>query len=259
MTAKVLLNFLFKHWREVIVVTSLLGVIIKTQLDYRALNKAYEISQQSLQEQVEGLRKIHEEELKRRDTAIRKYRETIDTIEENYENSQEESCETKKTKKEPAWKKAIQQIRRSWLMRLLMLMALSGLLSIPAYGEDPGRFTFLGQNQCAPYEGILFDPKATSTILADRYGLNIGCEARIKYQLDIQAADYELKLDNLQIRHDSLLQEYVLRVDSLERESDALAKALKRQSKKTPVLWVAVGLASGMAISYGAYRVFNEQ
>ena len=144
-------------------------------------------------------------------------------------------------------------------MRLLMLMALSGLLSLPAYGEDTGRFTFLGQNQCAPYEGVLFDPKATSIILADRYGLNIGCETRIKYQLDIQAADYELKLENLQIRHDSLLQEYVLRIDSLERESDALANALRKQSKKNPALWVAIGVASGMAISYGAYRAFDER
>ena len=92
-------RFGLKHWRELIVMGSLLAVIIKTQLDYRALNKAYEISQQSLQEQVEGLRKIHEEELKRRDAAIRKYRETIDTIEEDYENSQEEVARLKRQKR----------------------------------------------------------------------------------------------------------------------------------------------------------------
>ena len=143
-------------------------------------------------------------------------------------------------------------------MRLLILMALSALLSNPAFGADNGRFTFLGKNQCAPYEGVLFDPKATAHILADRFALNNDCEIRVKYQLDVQAADYDLQLQNLQIRHDALLQEYVLRIDSLERESDALANALKKQSKKNPALWVTIGVASGIALSYGAYKVFNE-
>ena len=49
-----------------------------------------------------------------------------------------------------------------------------------------------------------------------------------------------------------------MRVQSLEREADALANALKKQSKKNPVLWVAIGVAGGMAASYGAYKVFNE-
>jgi|TARA_R110000824_G_scaffold219333_2_gene406206 hypothetical protein len=116
----------------------------------------------------------------------------------------------------------------------------------------------MGKNQCALYEGILFDPKATSIILTDRYALVIGCEAKIKYELDTQATDYDLQLQNLQIRHDALLQEYVLRIDSLERESDALADALKKQSKKNPALWVTIGVASGIALSYSAYKVFNE-
>jgi|TARA_R110000824_G_scaffold219333_2_gene406205 uncharacterized membrane protein YccC len=84
------IKFGLKYWRELFVVASLLTVIIKTRMDYQALSRAYEISQQSLQEQVEGLRKIHEEEINRRDAAIREYREAIDAIEETYKNSQEE-------------------------------------------------------------------------------------------------------------------------------------------------------------------------
>jgi predicted Holliday junction resolvase-like endonuclease len=74
------IKFGLKYWRELFVVASLLTVIIKTRMDYQALSRAYEISQQSLQEQVEGLR----------DAAIREYREAIDAIEETYKNSQEE-------------------------------------------------------------------------------------------------------------------------------------------------------------------------
>lgn len=94
------IKFGLKYWRELLVVGSLLAVVIKTQLDYRALNKAYEISQQSLQEQVEGLQKIHEEELKKRDAALRSYRTTLEEIERGYLESQEEVERLKKQKRD---------------------------------------------------------------------------------------------------------------------------------------------------------------
>ena len=94
------IKFGLKYWRELLVVVSLLAVIIKTQLDYRALNKAYEISQQSLQEQVEGLQRIHEEELRKRDEALKTYRATLDEIERGYLESQEEIKRLKKQKRD---------------------------------------------------------------------------------------------------------------------------------------------------------------
>jgi hypothetical protein len=142
-------------------------------------------------------------------------------------------------------------------MRLLTLMALS-LWSNSASAEALGQFTFLGFNESAPFEGILFDPKATATILADRSFLNSDCEIKIKYSLDTQTTEYTLELKNLQIRHDALINEYDMRTQSLEREADALAEALKKQSNKSPVLWAIAGIAGGIAMSYGAYKVFNE-
>ena len=142
-------------------------------------------------------------------------------------------------------------------MRLLMLMVLS-LWSNVAYSEEPGRFTFLGQNQCAPFEGVLFDPAATARILSERTTLNNECEIRLKYSIDSLSAQHALELQNLQIRHDSLINEYDMRVASLEREADSLANALKKQSQRNPALWVAAGIAGGIVMTYGAYRVFNE-
>lgn len=142
-------------------------------------------------------------------------------------------------------------------MRLLTLMALS-LWSNIAVATTPGKFTFLGENQCAPFEGVLFDPTATANILAEAQTADDNCKLVLQYELDKQKVEHELQLQNLTIRHDALLAEYDMRVQSLEREADALANALKKQSKKNPILWVAVGVASGMAVSYGAYKVFNE-
>jgi len=142
-------------------------------------------------------------------------------------------------------------------MKLLTLITLS-LWSNVALANDAGKFTFLGYNQCAPFEGVLFDPTATGKILANAVTADESCEIKLKYNLDKQKAEYELDLQNLRIRHDALVSEYDVQLNSLRRENDALSKALKKQSAKNPVLWVAVGVVSGVAMTYGAYRVFNE-
>lgn len=83
-----LLQFALRNWKEIIVILSLSMVTLKTRIDHRALSKAYEISQQSLKEQVDSLKDIHEEELRQRDKALKSYRSLIDTLERNYLESQ---------------------------------------------------------------------------------------------------------------------------------------------------------------------------
>lgn len=83
-------KFALKNWREILVIFSLVLVVIKTQMDYRALNKAYEVSREEMKLQIDSLRDIHAEELRQREQALESYRETIDKIEKNYLQSQEE-------------------------------------------------------------------------------------------------------------------------------------------------------------------------
>ena len=142
-------------------------------------------------------------------------------------------------------------------MRLLALLTLS-IWSNAAHATNPGVFTFLGENQCAPFEGILFDPTATANILTEIQTSRDECGIKLTYELGKQATEYELQLQNLRIRNDALTQQYTTSIDSLQRENDALSQALKKQSKQNPVLWVAVGVASGIALSYGAYKVLDE-
>ena len=91
-------------------------------------------------------------------------------------------------------------------MRSLTLMVLS-LWSSAAFAQEPGQFTFLGQDQCAPFEGVLFDPAATATILAEHTAVQSQCDIKMKYALDTQATEHALELQNLRIRHDSLASE----------------------------------------------------
>jgi hypothetical protein len=84
MTWAKILQFGLKNWREIIVVACLSLVAIKTQLDYRALNKAYEISRQEMELQIDSLREIHAEEIRQREEAIESYRSAMEEIEQNY-------------------------------------------------------------------------------------------------------------------------------------------------------------------------------
>tara|TARA_R100000697_G_C5427710_1_gene192051 strand:+ start:335 stop:718 length:384 start_codon:yes stop_codon:yes gene_type:complete len=93
-----ILQFALKHWKEIAVIVSLLAVSVKTRLDYRALNKAYEISKQETEERIEALHAIHSEELARREDALKRYKEALDELQDNYDESRDD-LEREKQKK----------------------------------------------------------------------------------------------------------------------------------------------------------------
>ena len=90
MIKKQILQFCLKYWKEIAVVVSLSLVSIKMRMDYNALHKAYEISQEETRERIEALQYIHSEELARRDHALDVYKKALKDIREEYEKSQEE-------------------------------------------------------------------------------------------------------------------------------------------------------------------------
>ena len=142
-------------------------------------------------------------------------------------------------------------------MRLLTLLALS-MWSNNAYATNQGVFTFLGKNQCAPFEGTLFNSTATANLLAQAQIFERSCQTKLDYELSKQKAELDLEIENLTIRHQSLETEYRFTIESLNRENDALSEALRKQSKKNPWLWFTVGVVGGIAMSYTVYEVVNE-
>jgi len=79
-----------KNWKEITIIVLLLTVIGKMHYDYRQLETAYETSQESLQNQIEGLQDIHAEELQRKEQALQNYREALDLLEREYEKERGE-------------------------------------------------------------------------------------------------------------------------------------------------------------------------
>ena len=96
--SQTLLRFLRKNWKETLVILCLLIVVGKMRVDYNRLANAHETMRTSLQEQIVGLQAIHEEELARRDAAMRTYKEEIGKIERRYEANLESIKDERETK-----------------------------------------------------------------------------------------------------------------------------------------------------------------
>ena len=139
-----------------------------------------------------------------------------------------------------------------------MFLSLLLMLGSPAAAADAGQFTFLGEQQCAPFEGVLFDVPALSEILARQSTANLACQARIEYELSVEAASYELELRNWEIQYTALHEETSLLIFQKDAEIDQLQKSLLSQSPRNNWMWAAGGVAVGVVATYGAYRLFNE-
>jgi hypothetical protein len=136
-------------------------------------------------------------------------------------------------------------------------MYLSLLISL-AVADEP-QFTFLSENQTAPFEGVLFNPPAVADLLVKPKELQLQCDLNMEYELSAQAAEYDLRLSNEVSRHEALEAEYRLTVMSKDSQIENLKTIVKRNSPVSNWVWFVGGSAVGAAMTYGAYRVFNVQ
>ena len=96
MTSEAVLRFALKHWKELLMIALLVVVMGKFRYDYRQLELAYEASRHSMEEQISGLKAIHEIELEKREEALEGYRSAMAQLEKNYLDSQIELEKEKK-------------------------------------------------------------------------------------------------------------------------------------------------------------------
>lgn len=137
-----------------------------------------------------------------------------------------------------------------------MFLSLLMMLLSPAQATE-GKFTFLGVQQCAPFEGILFDPPALSTILASRASAHLVCQSRLEYELSVEAASYDLEIQDLEISIASIRAESTLLITQKDLEIQQLQESILRQSSDNRLWWYVGGIATGVVTTYGAYRLFQ--
>ena len=123
---------------------------------------------------------------------------------------------------------------------------------------EPPQFTLVGQDEPAPFEGVLFNKRGIAELLVLPLEYRLECDLEVEYRIDVQATEFQLERQNFQIRLDALTSEYDLRIEQKDMEIVALQEAMLAQAPTRKWWWFAGGVASGVAITYGAYRVFNE-
>ena len=88
--------------------------------DYKQLENAYETSRQSLQAQIAGLQAIHQKELNQLQDSLQTYKDAMDQIEKDYQQSQEALEELKDSKRREYGRQFSQD--REALAESIMLM-----------------------------------------------------------------------------------------------------------------------------------------
>ena len=139
-----------------------------------------------------------------------------------------------------------------------MLLSLLLLTSV-ATAEDPGKFTIMGTNECARYEGVLFDVSATAEILSRANVRTAECNLRVDTELEKKEIEFDFERENFDIRYTSLKDEYDLVLEQKDLEIGSLQETIKKHSPRNQWMWYAAGAASGIAVTYGAYRAFNNE
>jgi hypothetical protein len=100
------LPFVIKHWKVLLILALSLALFLKMQSDYKSMEAAYQTRIESSQAQIEGLKVIHETQLREQQLLMESYLESIAAIEEEYEDTREE-LERERNRK-------IDRIEREW-------------------------------------------------------------------------------------------------------------------------------------------------
>ena len=140
------------------------------------------------------------------------------------------------------------------LSRVLALL----LVSSTALADD-GKFAVLEESQPAPFGGVLFDKSAVADIMTEKATWQSQCDIEVEYQLDVAGTEFELERKNFNIRYEALDEEYKLIVEQKDVEIVKLQETIKKQSPPNKWAWYAGGIASGVVVTYGAYKVFQDE
>ena len=87
MTKKLILDFVLKNWKVILIVSLLIVVAMKNRRDYNLMQKAYETQAESHEAQIEGLKEIHKREIREKQKLMESHLESIAEIEEDYEEA----------------------------------------------------------------------------------------------------------------------------------------------------------------------------
>jgi len=144
---------------------------------------------------------------------------------------------------------------------LILLLTLSASAQDTGISEltlGEGNFTILDQRECAPFPGVLFDADATASLMTLPNYYQQRCQLDLNLALGEQRAEYDLQIDQLNIRLDVLEQEHANTITQKDLEITTLQDALKRNSKRNPWLWGTLGAVVGASLTVAIVETVRD-
>ena len=112
-----------------------------------------------------------------------------------------------------------------------------------------GKFTFIQAGEPAPFTGTLFDPEATARLLANNKFLKEEYDLKLGFELEKQKAQYELKIDQLNITIDTERERFETTLNIKNTEIEQLNKIIAKKPGKNALMW---GIIGGFVVGVGA-------
>ena len=119
-------------------------------------------------------------------------------------------------------------------------------------GSELELVTTLAQGEEAPFGGTLFSTAAAAKLLAELELNDTQCQLEIEREVDLVSVRYQLDIDNLNLRIESLDAAYTQRLEIKEDHIDFLDQQLTKSSAPRNELWFAIGVVSGVVLTGAA-------
>ena len=138
-------------------------------------------------------------------------------------------------------------------------LALMLILFSPFAEASEGKFTFLQQEQCAPFSGTLFDPTATAKIIAHHKFLKEEFDLKLAYQVSILEAQHDLEIEQFKISLDIQQKKCNNMIAIKDREIEGLNKIIAKKPGSNALMWgILGGFVAGAAATVGIVYAVNK-
>ena len=124
------------------------------------------------------------------------------------------------------------------LSRLIVLSFLMGFFNIAHAG---GKFTFVQEQEPAPFTGTLFDPEATAKILANVKFTREQYALALAFELSAQEWAFRLEMDQMEITLDTERKRYESTLELKNKEIDKLNTIIAKKPGTNSLIWGVVG------------------
>ena len=135
---------------------------------------------------------------------------------------------------------------------LLLVLAMS-----VAHADEP-TFTIVGENEPAPFAGVLLSPPAAAEILTTHDEQQAKCDLEIEFQLDKAGSDCDFHKRLIEIRAETCEAGRAADNKAKNLEIDALKAVIKKHSPQRKWMWMSIGAVAGGAAVIGIQQAVTQ-